>query len=87
MKAFKQMTQCHNDSMIQYFSFLSILDSFPESNPNVEQAEAGRDAARETAGHDGVKSRIRKEQRIVRPLGTPGQNHQHHSERRAQKNK
>ena len=75
------MTQCRQDS------FFPILNGLPESDPHIQRAAAGRDSAREAAGYHGAKHGVRKEQRIVRPLGTPGQNHEHHPKRRAQEHK
>jgi len=61
---------------------LSILDGLPESDPDVEQAQSGGNAAGETAGDDGAKRGVGREQRVVGPLRPPGQDHEHYAESR-----
>ena len=70
--------------MIQCLNFLllfPILNGLPKSDPHIEHAQAGREAAREAAGYHGAKRGIREEQRVVGPLGPPGQDHEHHPKR------
>src|ERR1019366_2015748 len=73
-----------NDHRPTTVSFLSILNRLPKSDPHIEHAQASRNAAREAAGYYGAKRGVREEQRVVGPLGAPGQNHKHHPKRRAQ---
>ena len=56
------------------------MNRLPESDPDVEYAEARGNAAYESAGDEVSKRGIGKEQRVVRPVGTPRHDHQHDSE-------
>jgi len=76
------MTQCLNDSMD---SFLSILNGLPKADPHIQRAQSGRKSAREAAGYHGAKHGIGKEKRVVGPLRSPRQNHEHYPDCRAQK--
>ncbi len=49
-----------------------IVDSFPESDPDVEHAKAAAQAANEVIGNEGSQGWPAQEQAIVGPLRPPG---------------
>jgi len=53
-----------------------IVEGFPEADPDVEQTQAGTQAAKKTGGDQGTKPGIGQQKIIVGPLGGPGQDHE-----------
>ena len=58
---------------------LVVVKGLPESYPDVEQAEPTTDTAKKTMGHYDLQCRIRKQQSVICPFWSPGQNDQQHS--------
>jgi hypothetical protein len=51
-----------------------IVEGFPEADPDVEQAHAAAQAAKETGGYQGTKPGISKKKIVVGPFRGPRQN-------------
>lgn len=62
-----------------------IVNSFPESQPEIQQSQSAGEAANETARNDLSEVGLAQEQGIVSPLRCPGQYQKQNPERRAQR--
>lgn len=60
-----------------------IMNGFPETQPEVENAEAAGQAARETTGNEIPQAGVHQQKWAVGPLRGPRQNNQQHAERGA----
>jgi len=68
-------------------SGLVIVQRLPEANPDIEQAEAAANAAKETVIHHAAERRERHQEIIVSPSGSPGQNDEQYTGDRANQHK
>jgi len=59
--------------------FLVVVNCFRESNPNVEYPQPAAQPADKAVGNQCAQPRIRHQQMVVRPLWSPGKNHQKHT--------
>ena len=66
---------------------LVIVNRLGEANPDVKDAEAAAKAPNKSGGQNGPQRGKRKQERIVRPFGTPGKDQQQNSRRGAHKDK
>jgi hypothetical protein len=58
-----------------------IVDGFPESHPQVQNTQPAGHAAHEAAGDEVAQTGRAQQERIIGPLGRPGQNDQQHAKR------
>ena len=62
----------------------AVMHCFPEADPDVYQSQAAGDPTYEAAGHQFLQRGITDHQAVMRPLISPGEDHQDDSERSAE---
>jgi len=60
-----------------------IVNSFPESQPEVQNAQSAGEAAHKTAGHEVAQTWPGQKKRIIGPARRPRKNDQQHAKRGA----
>src|SRR5260370_37035429 len=58
---------------------LVVVERLPETDPDIEQAQAAAQASEEAVGNHGAESGKREQQVVVGPLRGPGKNDEQHS--------
>jgi hypothetical protein len=58
--------------------YFVVVEGLPETNPDVEQAQAAADAAEKSVVYDGAERRERKQEIVVGPLRGPRKNDEQH---------
>ena len=64
-----------------------IKNGFPKPQPQIQQPQATGQPPRKPAGNEVTQGGRTEKQRIVGPSRSPGQDHEQHPERRAQRHK
>src|SRR5579862_1729867 len=64
-----------------------VVERFPETDPDIQQAKAAANAAEKAVGNYGAERRKRKQEVVVSPLRSPRQNDQQNSSDGADQNK
>src|SRR5450755_4142288 len=65
--------------MVSHLWLFVVVERFPETDPDIEQAQAAAEAAEEAVGDYGAEGGKGEQQIVVRPLGSPGKNDEQHA--------